>query len=70
MKVVQRTVLYAPGGRSLRDVNAKTKVTARATIYSIPAGKIERVAIPPIISAVVSKSMFTSQKVKDVIKKV
>ena len=27
---------YVPGGRSLRDVNAKTKVTARAKIYGIP----------------------------------
>ena len=35
IKVVQWTVSYAPGGRSLRDVNAKTKVTARAMIYSI-----------------------------------
>ena len=34
--MVQRTVSYASGGRSLRDVNAKTKVTARAMIYSIP----------------------------------
>ena len=41
MKVVQWTVSYAPGGRSLRDVNAKTKVTARAIIYTTPAGKIE-----------------------------
>ena len=39
--MIQWTVLYAPGGRPLRDVNAKTKVTARAKIYSIPAGKIE-----------------------------
>ena len=39
MKVVQRTVSYAPGGRSLSDVNAKTKVTARDKIYSIPADK-------------------------------
>ena len=39
IKVVQRTVSYVPGGRSLRDVNAKTKVTSRAKIYSIPPNK-------------------------------
>ena len=46
MKVVQWTVSYAPGGRSLRDVNAKTKVTARAKIYNKTAGKIEIKAMP------------------------
>ena len=30
IKVVQQAVSYAPSGGSLRDVNAKTKVTARA----------------------------------------
>ena len=35
IKVVQWRVSYAPGGRSLRDVYAKTKVTAQAMIYSI-----------------------------------
>ena len=44
MKVVQWMVSYAPAGKSLRDVNAKTKVTARAIIYSMPAGKIEIIA--------------------------
>ena len=39
MKVVQWTVSYAPGGKSLRDVNAKTKVTALAKTYSIPPDK-------------------------------
>ena len=39
MKVVQWTISYAPGGRSLRDVNAKTKVTPRAIIYRIPPDK-------------------------------
>ena len=34
-------VSYAPGGRSLREVNAKTKVIARAKIYNKTAGKIE-----------------------------
>ena len=34
--MVQWTASYVPGGRSLRDVNAKAKVTARAKIYSIP----------------------------------
>ena len=32
-------VSYAPGGRSLRDVNAKTRVTARAKIYSVTPDK-------------------------------
>ena len=39
IKVVQWTVLYVPGGRSLKDVNAKTKVTARDKIYNIPPNK-------------------------------
>ena len=39
MKVVQLTVSYAPGGRSLRDINAKIKVNTRAIIYSIPPDK-------------------------------
>ena len=39
IKVVQWTVLYAPGGRSLRNVNAKTEVTTQAKIYSIPPEK-------------------------------
>ena len=34
-------VSYAPGGRPLREVNAKTKVIARAKIYNKTAGKIE-----------------------------
>ena len=34
-------VLYAPGGRFLRNVNAKTKVTTRAKIYNKAAGKIK-----------------------------
>lgn len=39
MNVVQRTVSYAPGGKPLSDVNAKTKVTDRAKIYIIPPDK-------------------------------
>ena len=61
MKVVQRTVSYAPGGRPLRDVNAKTKVIARAKIYSIPAGKIE---IKATVSPNFSKTMVASKTPK------
>ena len=39
MKVVQWTVSYAPADSPLRDVNARTEVTARAKIYSIPPNK-------------------------------
>lgn len=39
IKVVQLTVSYALGGRSLRDMNAKTKVAARAMMYIKPGGK-------------------------------
>ena len=39
IKVVQWTFLYAPGGRFLRNVNAKTEVTTQAKIYSIPPEK-------------------------------
>ena len=42
MKVVQRTVSYAPGGRSLKDVNVKT---TRAIIYSMPGGEIKIISI-------------------------
>ena len=44
MNVVQWIVSYAPGGRSIRDVNAKTKVTIRGKIYRIPEGKVETIA--------------------------
>lgn len=40
IKVVQCTVSYAPEGRSLRDINAKTKVAALARMYSKPGGKV------------------------------
>ena len=43
MKVDQCTVSYAPGGRSLRDIKAKTKVIARAIIYTTPANKEKKV---------------------------
>ena len=33
-------------GSSLRDVNARTKATAQAMIYSIPGSKIEYSTIP------------------------
>ena len=68
MKVVQCTVSNAPDGSSLRDVNAKNKVTARAKIYSIPAGKIEN----PIIPIVAADPKFTSpsQSTRNNIKKI
>ena len=47
----------APCGRSLRDVNAKTKVTVRAIIYSIPGGKVE-------IASAIPKSVSFTQKAK------
>ena len=47
-------VSNAPGGSSLRDVNAKTKVKTLAKIYSRPAGKRERIAMPAIMLAAVS----------------
>ena len=68
MKVVQCTVSNAPGGSPLKDVNAKNKVTARAKIYSIPAGKIEN----PIIPTAVADPKFTSpsQSTRNNIKKI
>ena len=41
IKVVQWTVSYAPGGRSLRDVKAKAKVTPRTKIYPIAPDKMQ-----------------------------
>ena len=35
-------VSYAPGGRSLRDVNAKT---TRAIVYSMPGGEIKIISV-------------------------
>ena len=40
-------VSYAPGGRSPRDINAKTKVTARAKIYNITPHIVQK--LTPII---------------------
>ena len=42
-------VSYVPSGSSLRDINAKTKVTAWAIIYSVPPDK------PPKIRTVRTK---------------
>ena len=40
--MVQWTVSYAPCGRPLRDINARTKVIARDIMYRKPAGKRDK----------------------------
>ena len=45
IKVDQWTVSYIPGGTSLRDVNAKTKVTARDKIYSIAPNEGRKIKV-------------------------
>ena len=46
--MVQWTVLYALGDRSLRNINANIKVTARAKVYGIKAGKIETICVTQV----------------------
>ena len=48
MRVVQWTVSYALGDRSLRYINANIKVTARVKIYGIKAGIIETICVTQV----------------------
>ena len=62
MKVVQCTVSYAPAGSPLRDVNAKTKVAARASKYNRKVDKIN--IYIPTLPAATSKSTMPTERAK------